>query len=360
MQDNHANILDGWLVSALGFCSGTDDDWKPGKYPRGFLDKVWALNLPGKAASWIELPPFPGGARQAAQGACIGGELYLWGGFNYTEPHTYADGYKLSRKSGDWKWSPLPPLPSPSSWAGMSALGSKIYCVGGADYDGERFYTLQDRSGKVSRLGARLIVFDTDAPEKGWIEKSPLPGTPRCLTTAAPVDGKIYVVGGMSAMENGGYSNVVDTWRYDPASDAWDRLRDMPISASGSSSSTIVYKNRYLLLPCGYQYGAVMRPDGSIENSYGTPEKVKRTWKSHPMFATTHYYNHHFVYDTRTNLFGTATSLPTDDVATITVVEGDTVYMLPGETGGFEWNGEYFGHHPEFVLIGTAKELDWE
>ena len=34
--------------------------------------------------------------------------------------------------------------------------------------------------------------------------------------------------------------------------------------------------------------------------------------------------------------------------------------MFPGETGGFEWEGEYFGHHPEFVLKGVIEELPWE
>ena len=103
-----------------------------------------------------------------------------------------------------------------------------------------------------------------------------------------------------------------------------------------------------------------MRPDGSIETSYGTPSTVNRTWKSHPTFENTHYFNHFFVYDTRTNLFGTATPLPTDDVGSITFVEDDKVYMFPGETAGFEWEGEYFGHHPEFVLVGDMTELGWE
>jgi hypothetical protein len=356
MQDNHVAEIDGWLVNVLGFCGGADDDWKPGKYPRGFLNKAWGLDLKNEEAGWVSLPDFPGAPRQAGQGAVVDGALYLWGGFSYDAPFTYTDGYRLSRENDTWKWEALPPLPSPTCWAGTLAVGKKIYALGGADYDAQRFYCLEDRTGTVKRLGARMIVFDTEHPEAGWVEKSPNPGTPRCLTGAALIGGNIYIMGGVSMLESGGYANVVDNWRYDPAADTWERLRDLPISGSGSSSSSIVYKDRYLLLPAGYQYGVLMRPNGTEAPAYGTPDKVARPWKQHPNFETTHYYNHHYVYDTRTNLFGTATPLPFDDVASITVVRGDTMYIFPGETGGFVWEGEYFGHHPEFVLKGSIAK----
>ncbi len=360
MQDNHVNIVDDWFVSVGGFCQGGDDDWKPGMYPRGFLNKTWGLNLNNVAAGWVDLPDFPGTARQGTQGVRVGDALYVWGGFSYSEPFTYRDGYRLSHTDDQWRWSPLPELPSPSAWAGMAAIGSRIYAVGGADYDAKRFYTLADRTGAVERLGSRLIVFDTENPDAGWTERTPCPGTPRCLTTAAVVDGKIYVMGGVGVMESDGYCNVVDSWRYDPASDAWERLRDMPISGSGSSASLAVYKARYIVLPCGYQYDEIMTLDGAIAPKYGEPSKVERIWKKHPRYETTDYFNHCYVYDTQTNLFGTATALPFDDVASITVVRGETVYIFPGETGGFEWVGEYFGHHPEFVLKGETTLLDWE
>jgi len=360
MQDNHVTLIDGWLVSVGGFCQGGDDDWKPGKYPRGFLNKAWGLDLSNVAAGWVDLPAYPGAPRQAAQGARVDDAVYVWGGFSYAKPFAYQDGHRLSRGVNGWHWAPLPPLPSPSCWAGISSIGSKIFALGGADYDAKRFYTLTDRTGTVDRLGSRLIVFDTKKPAAGWVERTPCPGTPRCLTTAAGVGGKIYVMGGVGVMKSGSYCNVVDTWRYDPKTDQWERLRDSPISATGSTSSLIVYKDRYLLLPCGYRYGEIMKTDGSIAPLYGTPSKVDRTWESHPNYKTTHYYNHCFVYDTKTNLFGTATKLPFDDVGSITVVEGDTVYIFPGETGGFVWDGEYFGHHPEFVLRGAIAELAWE
>ncbi len=360
MQDNLVRPLGDWIVSVGGFCGGADNDWKRGVYPRGFLNKVWGLDLRNEDKGWTDLPRLPGAKRQGMHGARVGGVLYAWGGFSYSEPYTYQDGYRLSKQSGELGWEALPPLPAPTSWGGTCAIGPKIYSLGGTDYNAERFFTLNDRTGKNDRLGALLHVFDTDKPEAGWKALTPCPGTPRCLTAAAVLGGKMYYIGGVAVAESGAYCNVVDSWRYDPADDTWERLRDMPISGSGTSPGLMAYKNRYLLLPCGYQYGELMKPDGNMAPLYGEPSKIEPTWKKHPRFKDTHYYNHCYVYDTKTNLYGTATKLPFDDVASITVILGNTAYLFPGETAGFEWKGEYFGHHPEFVLKGTLKELDWE
>jgi N-acetylneuraminic acid mutarotase len=235
-----------------------------------------------------------------------------------------------------------------------------IYCLGGCDYDAKDFYTLKDRTGTIDRLGARLLVLDTENLGAGWSELAPCPGTPRGFPATGVVDGKLYFIGGFAVSTTGSYCNVVDSWRYDPAANTWERLRDLPISGSGTSAGLVIYKNRYILLPCGYQYDHLMKPDGSLSPKYGEPSTIGHTWENHPSLKDAHYYNHFYVYDTRTDLYGTATALPFDDVATITVVVGDTAFMFPGETAGFRWEGEYFGHHPEFVLKGAITERDWQ
>ena len=355
-QDNVVAEVDGWMVSVAGFCGGYDNDWKPGKYPRGFLDKVWGLDLAHEDAGWIDLPHLPGAPRQAMSGVSIGNKLFVWGGFSYSEPYSYKDGHCLSHRDSAWSWDKLPDLPSLTAWSAMCVVDRTIYALGGADYDAKRFYTATDRTGNEKRLGSRLLSFDTQHPESGWQGRTPCPGTPRCLTAAAVVGGSIYYIGGVAVADSGEYCNVVDNWRYTPAADSWERLRDLPMSGSGESSNRIVYKDRYVLLPCGYQYSQVMKPDRSLVPLYGTPSKVTRTWKPHPKLKDTTYFNHCYVYDTQTGLFGTATPLPFDDVASITVIRGDIAYMFPGETGGFVWEGEYFGHHPEFVLKGRISE----
>ena len=99
LQDNTAALVDGYLVSVAGFCSGIDGDWKPGVYQRGFLNKAWALDLSRPERGWEELPPLPGAPRQGMYGEQVDEALHLWGGFSYTEPFTYSDGFRLSRRN---------------------------------------------------------------------------------------------------------------------------------------------------------------------------------------------------------------------------------------------------------------------
>ena len=360
LQDNSIQVMDNWLISVGGFCGGRDEDFKPGVYPRGFLNKVWGLNLADEAAGWVSLPPFPAEGRQAMQGTVADDCFCVWGGFNYTAPYTYKDGYRLFRRGGSWDWEELPPLPCPSVWAGACALGSRIYLLGGADYDRKRFYTHTDRTGTATRLGARLIMLDMDDLGSGWQELTPCPGTPRCIPASAVVDDKLYAIGGVAVSDSGAYLNVVDSWCYNPFSDSWERLRDFPMSGSGSHSGMRVYRNRYVLIPAGYQYEKTIKPDGSICSKYGQPSRVARTWENHPSLKDGQYYNHFYVYDVSTDLYGSANPLPCDAVHPPTVVYGDSVYLFPSETAGFVWEGEYFGHHPEFVLKGAIKVLDWE
>jgi len=356
MQDNDGGVIDDFLVMVAGFCHGIDDDWKPGKYPRGFLRKGWALNFKEEAAGWNPVPDLPGAARQEMYGLSVNNEIYLWGGFSYTEPYCYRDGYKLARPGGEWTWSELPPLLRPGSAGTIVAVDSVIYLLGGMDYDAQRYYVANDRHGKTERYGSRLYRFETERPEKGWKEVAPCPGTPRMMAAGGVIDGKVYIMGGFAVDDAGRSHNVVDCWRYDPEADHWERLRDTPVSVSGYSTGTIVYQNRYMLLLTGYPHGTILNPDGTSRPRYGTPSKIDRTdWKGHPKVPADGYENHAWVYDAHTNLYGTATYLPFDDHGQTSHIIGDTLYMFPGETSGFWWEDEYFGHAAEFVLKGKLK-----
>lgn len=383
MQDNGGGLIDNHLVMVGGFCGGYEDDWKPGKYPRGFLRKGWALDLTREEQGWFELPDFPGIARQGMCGISVNNDLYLWGGFSYTEPYCFTDGYKLSRREEEWRWQELPPLPWPQGSVGVCSIDSKIYLFSGHDYDAENLYVETDRTGKIERLGARLLMFDTDTPQVGWAELPQCPGTARCMSGVAAVGGKVYAIGGygikQAALQKAAKSgradayegshtnhNVVDSWRFDPVTNTWERLRDMPVSVAGFPQGQLVYDDRYILLPCGFQMETILNPDGTVRPKYGRPSKVDRSgWKMHPFLAADEgrragYFNHFWVYDTKTGLYGTATMLPYDDHGPPTYVIGDTVYLFPGETASFYWEGEYFGHHPEFVLKGDIEIPDWE
>ena len=133
-QDSVVGILGSALVTAGGFCQGSAG-WpnakelaakKPGRYPRGFLNKAWALNLDNLSSGWSRLPDFPAIGRQGGVGIAVGGKLYSWGGFNYTNPFCYGDGYRLVKLSSGWKWDALPPLPSPIGGGAISPFDENL------------------------------------------------------------------------------------------------------------------------------------------------------------------------------------------------------------------------------------------
>jgi N-acetylneuraminic acid mutarotase len=343
LQDSAGGVLDNTLVSACGFCQGRDNDRKPGKYPRGFLKKVWGLDLANESKGWANLPEFPGAARQGLMAAVVGNSIYYWGGFSYSEPYAYSDGYRLDREGDGWKWSPLPELPRKCCAAMCVAISSKIYIFGGADYDAEAFYTLTDRNKKSSRFGAALYVFDTTKPEAGWSALSECPGTPRWVAAMAAVKGLLYVIGGGTADP---YCSVVDNWRYDPQSDSWTRLRDLSISSGNFPAGAITFRDRYIILGGGYQYDKVANPDGTTRAPYGKAKRFQDKGE---------YYNDVFVYDVETGLFGRADSMPLNNNMSMMLVHGDEMWTLGGETGGGVVDGVFYGHHPELFLRGHIQ-----
>ena len=350
-QDSDGGIVGTTLVTACGFCSGKKVAAKPGRYPRGFLKKVWGLDLSDEQAGWKTLPEFPGATRQENLAIVIDDVLYCWAGFSYSPPYCYADGYRLSVRDGAWRWAPLPPLPWAICSSGICAIGSRIYVCGGADYDTKQFYTQTDRAGKNKRLGAHVLVIDTKDLKAGWKRLPDCPGTPRWVSATAAVGGKVYVIGGATGdLSIGGrkygYCTVVDNWVYDPAAGKWSRIRDLPVSSGNFPSGAIAYKDRYILLIGGHQYAHVANPDGTVRPKYGVAGRFEGKGA---------YHNDVFVYDTQTDRFGRADSLPINNNLPMAAVRGDEVFLIGGETGGGVVSGESYGHHPDLLLRGKIS-----
>ena len=87
----------------------------------------------------------------------------------------FGDGYKLSLDDmGEFHWSALPPLPSPVSDAGLCAIGSTLYILGGAQYCGRTSSFSYDKpcpgSTGPDNMGRRFYSFDTADPAAEWTE----------------------------------------------------------------------------------------------------------------------------------------------------------------------------------------------
>lgn len=352
-QDSECGIVNDVLITTCGFGQGLalPIPGKETKYPRGFLKRTWGLSLNDPQTSWQRLPDFPGDARQELFGISVGDKLYAWGGFSYEAPYTYKDGYCLSQFDHRWKWEKLSDLPFALCSSGIAAIGSKIYVSGGMRYfieNGGGYLCNTPEQG--APIGSQLIVLDTAQPGSGWKFLPPCPGTPRAVHAMAAVDGKIYILGGANGTDNASKNllTVVDNWRFDPQTNQWDRLADLPVASGNFPAGHIVFQDRYILLIGGAQYGQVMGPDGQPHPIYGN------TFKHYP----NKWYNSDiFVYDTRSGTFGAATPMPLNNNMPASVLQGSQLHLIGGETLGSVIDGELYGHHPDLYLIGDLRAV---
>jgi N-acetylneuraminic acid mutarotase len=166
----------------------------------------------------------------------------------------------------------------------------------------------------------------------------------------AAVGGKLYLIGGAAGQDNptGAYCTVVDNWSYDPTTDKWQRLPDTPIATGNFPAGAIVYHDRYILLPGGFQYRNVLNPDGTTRSSFGKVTKH---------YPEKDYCSDVLVFDTRTKTFGRGTPLPLNNNLPMAVLRGEVLHLVGGETGGAVIDGVPFAHHPDLYLIGKIRQI---
>jgi len=357
IQTVGTGVVHNTLVWTGGFCSsgtifpGNIVPGKPDRYPRGFVNAAWGLDLGNQAGGWKTLPGLPASGRQGLASAVVDDALYVFGGINYEE-RALQDGYRLSRLADQsWAWERLPDLPWKVCFAGAATVGTEIYVFGGCDA-GEPplgvYRTSADRNGENPRLGARLNSLDTRNLAAGWKELPACPGTPRFMPATAKIGSHFYVFGGLTGFDNATKQvNVaVDNWRYDTIARTWERLEDLPVASTRHPNNYIVFQDRYILLIAGAPTKNVMNPDGTTRPGYGRPH---RTQWGRTMYSDV------TVYDAQTGKFGRANPMPLCNNMPTAVIHGNSLYLIGGECEGVEFNGVYYGHHPDLLLIGDIS-----
>jgi hypothetical protein len=345
IQDSAMGFVNGKLVSAGGFTRYPLDIVQ--KYPdafggdsSGFTKLTLLFDPQHESAGWTRIADMPGPARQGEAVAVVNNALYAIGGINYSAPYTYRDTYRLQEVGGQWNWQELPsaqfPWPVYGNAASTAVVGSKIYLCGAADYfQGPRavepdFHSEAGRDG--SPVGNALLVLDTNNISAGWQRLADCPGLPKFDTALAAVGGKIYQLGGdfapLAKMDSP-YYNAVDSWMYDPASNQWTQLPDMP---DGANRRAMVCKDRYIILAGGYTYPKTWHLNGTITdapNVDGFEDTV-------------------MVYDTATGSLSSTDSLMEQTSLPSATAVGDILYTLGGEGGPRTF-------HPATLQIGQVS-----
>ena len=347
IQDSAVGYVGGKIVSAGGFTRyvpdvegvlnkygnifGVDEYGHP--LPSGFTNLALAFDPGNESAGWSRIPNLPGPARQGGAVAVVNGAMYVMGGLNYTAPNTYSDTYRLQYIGGSFVWQTLPtariPWPAYGAAASTAVIGSNIYLCGTADWfqgpgaSGTDFHSEADRNGHP--VGNAMFMLDTNHIEAGWKRKADCPGVPKFDSALAAAGGKIYQLGGIYAPvattddpndpnDPYPYFNAVDSWMYDPTSDRWTQLANMP---DGTNRRALVYDDRYIVLPGGYTYPKTWHLDGAVTDAPNVNGFEKTV----------------MAYDTRTGMLGAADSMIEETSLPSATIVGDMLYTLGGEGG---------------------------
>jgi hypothetical protein len=329
IQDSALGYVGGKIVSAGGFtryplnvCSLYPDAF--GGAASGFTSLAFAFDPKNESAGWSRIANLPGPARQGAAVAVVNDAMYVMGGINYDAPYTYRDSYRLQMNGGNYTWQALPgaqlPWPVYGAAASTAVIGSKIYMLGAADYfqgPGAQevdFHSEQGRTGVP--IGNALLMLDTTDIAAGWTRLADCPGLSKFDCALAAVGGKLYQLGGdfaPLAKTDSAYYNAVDSWTYDPASNRWTQLPDMP---DGANRKALVYDDRYIVLPGAYTYPQTWHLDGSVTSA------VSNGFEKTVM-----------AYDTVTGVLGEVESMIEETSLPSATMVGDMLYTLGGEGG---------------------------
>ena len=251
-------------------------------WPDGGVDGGTAFT----AILWRPLAARPEGTSEAL-GALVGGKLYTFGGFDWFKscctPTRHAFVYDPATNG----WSQLADMPEGVSHAGTTTDGTDVFWAGGFVEDGPRTFqifgtvhvwryrvasntyeampplpeargagALEYLDGKLHFFGGESLGQGYDTPEHWvldlaaggtiWTAAAPLPRARNHLGSTV-FEGKIYAIGGQHGHDEE-LVDVPDVDVYDPATDAWTRLADMPHARGHIAEATFVFGGRILVL----------------------------------------------------------------------------------------------------------------
>ena len=181
--------------------------------------------------------------QQYAGCAQINGKIYLAGDYHPTaNPEIRSQGLLQSFDLNTSNWTMKTPMPSGKGvgLAGVDALDGYLYVAGGVN-----------RQNRID-LTDNLLRYDPVIDN--WTQLSSMNYKRHSFTLTA-FHGKLYAIGGVSQEVNSvtGLLTIVDSNRtevYDPATDTWTNLSDLPISLAAHAATVF---NDEIILFGGYE-----------------------------------------------------------------------------------------------------------
>lgn len=282
---------------------------------------VWASGA-GAAATWSVAAGVPT-VRSEIAVAYLDGRVYVAGGIGRLGT---SDAFEaLDPATG--AWTALAPLPAPAHHLGIAALEGRIYIAGG--YGDLRFRANRSKAWAYDpktnewqriadmpkpRAAHRLVavagrlyavggvgpgsteLWAYDPASDRWLGGlAPLP-TAREHLAAAAAGGKLYAIAGRWR----GRGNLTVVEAYDPASNSWSRVADLPAARGGHTAATL---------------------QGRIHVTGGEDLDAGRTFAEH------------WLYDPATDRWRAAAPMPTARHGLDSAADARHWYVIGGGTG---------------------------
>jgi N-acetylneuraminic acid mutarotase len=172
--------------------------------------------------SWTMIQPLPSG-RGAGALCRLNRTLYYVGGADSSRADR-AEAFSLDLDNPSAKWVQLASMPAPRNHVGAVALGGYVYVVGG-------------QTGQDAATVWKSDVYRYNPATNSWTTMASLINQPRSHTAAATLayNGKIYILGG----EGPGHLALSNVESYDPATNKWSSLSNLPAPRSSGIAEVI-------------------------------------------------------------------------------------------------------------------------
>lgn len=246
-------VVDGKLYVFSGYA---DSSWQP-------IRRVDVYDP--KTNTWTRLSDMPIGTTHSAV-ARVGTRIWFVGGYTARPGTTDRQDFgtttvRIYDTQTD-TWSTGPSLPARRASGGLALIDDRLYFFAGED------------EKRINRTQHWML--DLNNLSAGWVTRASIPEARTHFGTAV-VNGQIYVLGGQLGIDSGS-THLKSSWKYDPRTNTWTRLADLPQKRSHLSPCTVVVGTRIYTFGGEYEFNV----DVSTVTEYDTLTNTYRNLTSLP------------------------------------------------------------------------------